>query len=59
LFIRCNDTQESPIRHYGQWDLEAEQAYPSIMAWLEAWCDCAVEAIEDGYFEACPDATTP
>jgi hypothetical protein len=58
-FIRCNDPDDSPVWYFNNWDWQTQEAHPTILAWLESWCEECEEAITDCYFNTFPDGPTP
>jgi hypothetical protein len=57
-FIRCAEKADS-VWYFNSWDWQIRCSYPSVLAWLEAWCGYAEEAIASGYFEQSPRGTGP
>jgi SMI1 / KNR4 family (SUKH-1) len=57
-FIRCGE-QEDSVHYFNTWNWQIRCSYPSVLAWLEAWCGYAEEAIASGYFAQHPLGTGP
>jgi SMI1 / KNR4 family (SUKH-1) len=59
MFISCEREDDSPLWDFvwGKWKIE--QRFPSVLSWLEAWCEEAERAIANGYFKIYPNGTTP
>ncbi len=58
-FIRCVGQDDSPVWYFNDWEWRIRQSQPSILAWLESWCDEALRAVADGYFDAHPKGAGP
>ena len=54
LFILCGRRQDPPVMYYNDWDREAVESHPSVLAWLETWRAEAEAAIRDGYSDRKP-----
>jgi SMI1 / KNR4 family (SUKH-1) len=57
-FIRCVDEGDTPVVYFNTWEWEVRESHPSILAWLESWCDEAIRAMESGYFNDNPHGTS-
>ena len=50
-FIRCNGQDDSPVFYFNHWRWQIQESHPSIIDWLEGWCEQVERAIANGYFE--------
>jgi hypothetical protein len=47
-FIRCNESDDPPVRYFENDDWETKVAYPSVLAWLDDTCAEVVGAVRRG-----------
>lgn len=58
-FIRCCEQDDSPVWYFDTWEWQMRESHPSVLTWLETWCEEAERAIASGYFDLFPEGTTP
>jgi hypothetical protein len=58
-FIRCSGQEDSTVWYFNTWEWQVRESSPSVLAWLETWCEEAERAIASGYFDVLPEGTTP
>ena len=60
-FIVCDSGDDSPVWAFeeGKWKPTPEPIHPSVLDWLQFWCDEAEYAIRTGYFDWLPGGTRP
>jgi hypothetical protein len=58
-FIRCSGQEDSPVWYFNTWDWQVQESHPTVLTWLECWCEAAENAITGGYFDLHLDGTTP
>jgi hypothetical protein len=58
-FIHCRGQEDSQVWYFNTWDWQVQESHPSVLAWLECWCEQAERASASGYFDLYPDGTTP
>jgi hypothetical protein len=56
-YIRCNDTDDSPVWYFNSWEPGSRQHKTSIYYWLLTLMDQCEAAIKSGYFEEWPLGT--
>ena len=59
LFIRCLETDDSPVWYFNEYETKIRQAHTSVLDWLQSTAAEAESAIENGYYETYPDGTRP
>jgi len=57
-FIRCSGQDDVPVWYLNNYRWETRELHPSVLEWLECWCEAAEDAIAGGYFDEYPDGTT-
>jgi hypothetical protein len=58
-FIRCSGQEDVPVRYLHNYRWQTRETHPSVLQWLECWCEAAEKAIARGYFNEYPDGTNP
>lgn len=57
-FIRSGQ-EDSPLWYFNTWEWEIRESHPSVLSWLEVWCEEAERAIASGYFDGLTEGTIP
>jgi hypothetical protein len=58
-FVRCGGQDDVPVWYLNNYRWQTRESHPSVLAWLECWCEAAESAIAGGYFDEYPEGTTP
>jgi hypothetical protein len=58
-YIRCHGQDDAPVWYLNNYSWQTKEWHPSVLDWLECWCEAAEDAIARGYFDKYPNGTTP
>jgi hypothetical protein len=58
-FIRCNGQEDASVWYLNNYRWQTRESHPSVLTWLECWCEQAENVIARGYFNLYPEGTTP
>jgi SMI1 / KNR4 family (SUKH-1) len=58
-FIRCSNSDDSPVWYFDENEWIIKETDCSVLDWLNTWCGIAEDAIAQGYFDVYPSGTTP
>ena len=50
-FIRCSGQDDAPVWYLNNYRWQTRELHPSVLEWLECWCEAAEGAIARGYFD--------
>lgn len=53
-YLCCEGGEDAPVLGFTAGEWEVTEAHPSVMNWLEFWCDQAEQAIAIGFFKEHP-----